>query len=63
MSNNTEGVKYSQDKRKLGYLSAAPRVSTNINAEASGPRSHVLGVIQAYESLGWEVCPSLLGIE
>ena len=41
--------------RRLGYLSAGPRVSTRPGAEAGGPRSHVLGTIQGFESLGWEV--------
>lgn len=41
--------------RKIGFLSAAPRVSTHPDAEADGPRSHILGVIHAFEALGWEV--------
>jgi glycosyltransferase involved in cell wall biosynthesis len=45
----------------LGYLSAAPRVSTRPEAEASGPRAHVLGVIRAFEALGWEVKPFVVG--
>lgn len=45
----------------LGYLSGAPRVSTRPDAELVGPRSHVLGVMQAYESLGWEVQPYIVG--
>lgn len=48
-------------RKCLGYLSAAPRVSTNPEAEASGPRSHVLGVIQAFRELGWEVVPFIVG--
>ncbi len=40
---------------RIGYLSGAPRVSTSDRADASGPRSHVLGVIQAFERLGWQV--------
>ncbi len=46
---------------KLSYLSAAPRVSTKQYAELAGPRSHVLGVIQAFETLGWEVNPFIVG--
>ena len=47
--------------RRLGYLSAAPRVSTRPDAEAGGPRSHVLGVIRAFESLGWTVERFIVG--
>ena len=46
---------------KLGYLSAAPRVSTRLDAEAGGPRSHVLGVIRAFEALGWKVERFIVG--
>jgi glycosyltransferase involved in cell wall biosynthesis len=48
-------------KKHLGYLSAAPRVSTNPLAEANGPRSHVLGVIGAFRDLGWEVSTFIVG--
>lgn len=44
----------------LGYLSAGPRVSTRENA-AAGPRSHVLGVINAFKGLGWQVTPFIVG--
>lgn len=47
--------------KRLGYLSAAPRVSTHPEAEASGPRSHVLGVICAFENLGWNVKRFIVG--
>lgn len=47
--------------RRLGYLSGAPRVSTRPEAEASGPKTHVLGVIGAFEALGWEVYPFIVG--
>jgi glycosyltransferase involved in cell wall biosynthesis len=47
--------------KRLGYLSAAIRVSTDPCAEASGPRSHVLGVIQAFRDLGWQVFPYIVG--
>lgn len=47
--------------RRLGYLSGAPRVSTRLDGEASGPRSHVLGVIRAFEALGWQVKPFIVG--
>ena len=47
--------------RTLGYLSGAPRVSTRPEAAASGPQSHVLGVIRAFERLGWSVQPFIVG--
>jgi glycosyltransferase involved in cell wall biosynthesis len=47
--------------RRLGYLSAAPRVSTRQDSEASGPRAHVLGVIQAFKVLGWDVYSYIVG--
>lgn len=47
--------------RRLGYLSAAPRVSTRPDAEAGGPRSHVLGVVRAFEALGWRVERFIVG--
>jgi glycosyltransferase involved in cell wall biosynthesis len=48
-------------KRRLGYLSAAPRVSTLSEAELGGPRSHVLGIIHAFEALQWRVRPFIVG--
>jgi glycosyltransferase involved in cell wall biosynthesis len=48
-------------ERRLGYLSAAPRVSTRSDAEHGGARAHVLGVMQAFESLGWRVRPFIVG--
>lgn len=45
----------------LGYLSGAPRVSTRPEAEASGPKSHILGFIGAFQRLGWEVRPFIVG--
>jgi glycosyltransferase involved in cell wall biosynthesis len=48
---------------RLAYLSAAPRLSTRPEAEASGPRAHVLGVIQGFRELGWEVDRFILGDE
>ena len=48
-------------KNRLGYLSAAPRVSTRPEAEASGPRVHVLGVMKAFEAIDWQVKPFIVG--
>jgi glycosyltransferase involved in cell wall biosynthesis len=41
--------------RRLAYLSGAPRVSTGSAAAAGGARSHILGVIAAFERAGWKV--------
>ena len=49
------------NQRQLGYLSAAPRVSTRADAETVGPRSHILGVINAFEHLGWKVSRFIVG--
>lgn len=46
---------------RLGYLSAAPRASTRPDAEAGGPRSHMLGVMGAFEALQWQVKPFIVG--
>ncbi|MDB9526423.1 glycosyltransferase family 4 protein [Oscillatoria sp. CS-180] len=46
---------------RIGYLSGAPRVSTKANAEMSGPRSHVLGIMQAFQSLDWTVQSYIVG--
>jgi glycosyltransferase involved in cell wall biosynthesis len=47
--------------RRLGYLSAAPRASTRPDAEAGGPRSHMLGVMGAFAALQWQVSPFIVG--
>lgn len=46
---------------KVIYLSGAPRVSTRPDAAASGPRAHILGVMQGFKSLGWEVGAFIAG--
>lgn len=48
-------------KPRMGYLSAAPRISTHADAEISGPRAHILGCIRAKEALGWEVKSFIVG--
>jgi glycosyltransferase involved in cell wall biosynthesis len=48
-------------KKKIGYLSGAPRVSTRPEAEAAGPRSHVVGVIEGFKAQNWEVNPFIVG--
>lgn len=47
--------------KKLGFIAGAPRISTNTNAEMSGPRSRVLGLIQGFESQGWSVETFIVG--
>lgn len=47
--------------KRIGYLSAAPRVSTRPFAAASGPRAHVIGVIRALEAEGWDVKQYIVG--
>lgn len=47
--------------KKLGFIAGAPRISTNPNAEMSGPRSRVLGLIQGFESQGWSVETFIVG--
>lgn len=46
---------------RITYLSGAPRVSTSLQAELAGPRAHVLGVIQGFESLGHSVDRFIVG--
>ena len=48
-------------KKRLGFIAGAPRISTNPNAEMSGPRSRILGLIQGFESQGWLVEPFIVG--
>ena len=45
----------------LGYLSGAPRVSTDPQVELAGARTHVLGIMTAFEALGWDVKPYIVG--
>ena len=48
-------------KKRLGFIAGGPRISTDPNAEMSGPRSRVLGLIQGFESLDWSVKPFIVG--
>ena len=47
--------------KRLGFIAGAPRISTNPNAEMSGPRSRVLGLIKGFESQGWSVKTFIVG--
>jgi glycosyltransferase involved in cell wall biosynthesis len=55
------GEKEHMIKQRLGYLSGAPRVSTRPSKESVSPRAHVLGVMGAFQELGWEVKPFIVG--
>lgn len=48
-------------KKRLGFISAAPRISTRPDTEVSGPRTRVLGLIRGFEALDWEVKPFIMG--
>lgn len=43
------------------YLSGAPRLSTKPTTESLGPRSHILGVIDAFRESGATVTPFVVG--
>ena len=45
----------------LGYLSAAPTVSTRADAASAGPRAHILGAISGFKASGWDVVPFIKG--
>ncbi len=46
---------------RIGFLAAAPRISTHPDAEMSGPRSRVLGIIKGFETLNWKVEKFIVG--
>lgn len=48
-------------KKRLGFISAAPRISTRLETEVSGPRTRVLGLVKGFEALNWEVKPFIIG--
>ena len=48
---------------ELLYLSGGARVSTRPDTESLGPRSHVLGVVNAFTTLGFRVRPYIVGDE
>jgi len=43
------------------YLSGAPRLSTSPKTESLGPRSHIVGVINALREAGVTVDPFIVG--
>lgn len=50
-----------QRPRRLGYLSAAPTVSTRLDAASAGPRAHINGVMSGFRAAAWEVEPFIVG--
>lgn len=46
---------------RIAYLSGSPRIATRDDAEVTGPRSHILGLIAALEVDGNEVEAFILG--
>jgi glycosyltransferase involved in cell wall biosynthesis len=48
-------------KKTAGYLSGAPRVSTNESSVSSGARAHILGVINGLKDNGLEVKEFIFG--
>jgi glycosyltransferase involved in cell wall biosynthesis len=48
-------------RRRLGFLSGGPRISTHPEARDTAARAHILGVIRTFEMLGWEVKPFIAG--
>lgn len=61
MMNETAGDDKAGRRPKLGYLSAAPTVSTRNEAVSAGPRAHILGVIKGFRAAGFEVDPFIVG--
>ncbi|MBC8388140.1 MAG: glycosyltransferase family 4 protein [Actinobacteria bacterium] len=50
-----------KNKFKVGYLSGGPRVSTRPEAIESGPRAHVIGIINAFKHYGFNVKQYIVG--
>ncbi|MEH1837386.1 MAG: glycosyltransferase family 4 protein [Nostoc sp.] len=48
-------------QRRLGFLAAAPRISTHADAEMSGPRSRVLGILKGFKTLEWKIETFIVG--
>lgn len=47
--------------QRFVYMCAAPRISTHSDAEISGPRAHILGVIRGLEENGCQVETFIVG--
>ncbi|WP_257237090.1 hypothetical protein [Nostoc sp. 'Peltigera malacea cyanobiont' DB3992] len=48
-------------QQRLGFLAAAPRISTHADAEMSGPRSRVLGILKGFQTLEWKIETFIVG--
>ena len=48
-------------QRRLGFLVAAPRISTHPDAEMSGPRSRILGILKGFQTLEWKIETFIVG--
>jgi glycosyltransferase involved in cell wall biosynthesis len=48
-------------QRRLGFLAAAPRISTHPDAEMSGPRSRILGICKGFKTLDWNIETFIVG--
>lgn len=48
-------------KKRLGFISAALRISTRLETQVPGPRTRVLGLIRGFEALDWEVKTFIMG--
>lgn len=56
-----DSVKLTKTPNRLGYLSGALRASTLPEASETGPRSHMLGVMDGFRHNGWDVFPYIVG--
>ncbi|MBW4608382.1 MAG: glycosyltransferase family 4 protein [Hassallia sp. WJT32-NPBG1] len=48
-------------QRRLGFLAAAPRISTHPDAEMSGPRSRILGILKGFKTVDWKIETFIVG--
>ncbi|GAB1545065.1 hypothetical protein NUACC21_77410 [Scytonema sp. NUACC21] len=48
-------------QQRLGFLAAAPRISTHPEAEMSGPRSRILGICKGFKTLDWKIETFIVG--
>ncbi|MEH2375267.1 glycosyltransferase [Nostoc sp.] len=48
-------------QQRIGFLAAAPRISTHTDAEMSGPRSRILGILKGFKILEWKIETFIVG--
>ena len=48
-------------ERRIGYLCAAPRISTRSDTDNGGPRAHILSFMRACKNIGYSVEPFIVG--